>query len=457
VRDSFLGSSSLDFVEFQAFVNSMDLEDIPVLGRKFTWFHPNGSSMSRIDRALLSVGWCDVWGTPSLWVHARDVSDHCLIVLSYSNVDWGPRPFRFNNHWLLHHDFASLVEEWWRSASITGWMGFVLKEKLNGLKGVIRTWNKEVYEALDTKIKILVEDIQDVDVKGELVPLSEEEVLNRKKNFVDLWHLLKSKESMVVQRSRVRWLKEGDDNTSYFHKCLKARGNGNFIRSLQVGEEWVDSPSLIRQATVEFFKNQFCVGRWLRPSLDGLTFPSLSEEANVTLISPFGLEEIEEVVSDCDGNKSPGSDGFNFNFVKKFWSLMKNEVRILFDQFHGNGSLPRGFSSYFVALIPKVSSPLSLGDFRLISLLGCLYKLLAKVLAKRLAMVMDSLVASTQSAFLKGRYLVDGVMVVNEVVDMAKKSGKECLILKVDFEKAYDSVDWNFLDYMLGRFGLCAQ
>jgi hypothetical protein len=109
---------------------------------------------------------------------------------------------------------------------------------------------------------------------------------------------------------------------------------------------------------------------------------------------------------------------------------MKNEVRILFYQFHGNGCIPKNFLSYFVALIPKVSSPLSLGDFRPMSLLGCLYKLLAKVLSKRLARVMDPLVASTQSAFLKGRYLVEGIMIVNEVVDMEKKSGKNALFLR---------------------------
>jgi hypothetical protein len=165
------------------------------------------------------------------------------------------------------------------------------------------------------------------------------------------------------------------------------------------------------------------------------------------------LEEIEEVVKECDGNKSPGPDGFNFNFVKSFWSLMKDEVRILFDQFHANANLPKSFSSYFVTLIPKVNSPLALNEFRPISLLGGLYKLVAKVLAKRFAKVMDSLVSPTQSAFLKGRLLVDGVMVVNEIVDWAKKTGKSCLIFKVDFEKAYDSVEWSFLDYMLERFG----
>jgi len=110
---------------------------------------------------------------------------------------------------------------------------------------------------------------------------------------------------------------------------------------------------------------------------------------------------------------------------------------------------------YFVTLIPKVSSPLKLKDYRPIYLLGCLYKLLAKVLARRLASVMNSIISPNQSAFLKGRHLVDGVLVVNELVDYAKRAKKECLIFKVDFEKAYDSVDWGFLEYMLHRVGLC--
>jgi hypothetical protein len=135
------------------------------------------------------------------------------------------------------------------------------------------------------------------------------------------------------------------------------------------------------------------------------------------------------------------------------WDLLKGDIRILFDQFHGNERLPKSFISYFVTLIPKVDSPFGLSDFRPISLLGCLYKIVAKVLANRLSKVMNSLIAPNQSAFLKGRNLVDGVLVVNEVIDLAKKSGKDCMVFKVDFEKAYDSVDWNFLDDMLHRFG----
>jgi hypothetical protein len=150
----------------------------------------------------------------------------------------------------------------------------------------------------------------------------------------------------------------------------------------------------------------------------------VSAADNDNLVAPFSLEEIEAVVRECDGNKSPGPDGFNFAFVKEFWGLMRGEIRILFDQFHGNATLPQGIISYFLALIPKVKNPEVLGDYRPISLLGCIYKLLSKVLAPRLAKVIGSIVSTSQSAFIKGRQLVDGVLVLNEVVDYAKKTGK---------------------------------
>jgi hypothetical protein len=65
---------------------------------------------------------------------------------------------------------------------------------------------------------------------------------------------------------------------------------------------------------------------------------------------------------------------------------------------------------------------------------------------------MNSIIASTQLAFIKGRNLVDGGVVINEVIDMTKKTCKDCMIIKVDFEKTYHSVDWSFLDYMLWKY-----
>jgi hypothetical protein len=73
-------------------------------------------------------------------------------------------------------------------------------------------------------------------------------------------------------------------------------------------------------------------------------------------VSLFLMEEIEEVVRHSDGNKSPGPNDFNFAFVKKFWELLKGDIRIMFEQFHGNVCLSNCLLSYFVTLVPKVTS-----------------------------------------------------------------------------------------------------
>jgi hypothetical protein len=250
-------------------------------------------------------------------------------------------------------------------------------------------------------------------------------------------------------------LKEGDTNSKYFHRCVKARTSRNSIKALKVEGEWYQTPGDVRKVIVDYFKRHVEGGEWERPTLEGVHFNSIDELGKRSLIAPFLLEEIEKVVKESDGDKSPGPDGFNFAFFKHFWYLVKNKIRIFFDQFHGNGALPRGLLSYFVALIPKVKNPSCVKEFRPISLLGSLYKLLSKVLAAHLSKVMNPIISASQSAFLKGRHLVEGVLIINEVVDLAKRKKKECLILKVDFEKAYDSVDWGFLDYMLVRCGFC--
>ncbi|MCH80895.1 LINE-1 reverse transcriptase like, partial [Trifolium medium] len=378
-------TTTSEIMEFQNFMEDLELVDLPLLGRRFTWYHANGRAMSRIDRILISDEWALRWGNDVLWVLPRDVLDHCPLILKPSQEDWGPKSFRFINFWLDNKKLKEVVETYWVNNRIEGWMGFVLKEKLKGLKSILRNWNKQEYGGLEARIEELVVEIKDLDSKGGEMGLSSQEVDCRKEKFGNLWKFLKSKEALLFQRSRSKWLKEGDANTKFFHGSVKARTKVNRISALRVEDEWIDSPNLIKEVISSFFKNHVSVIPRARPKLDGVAFSTLTEEENLGLISPFSLVEIEDVVRDSDGNKSPGPDGFNYAFLKKFWDLLKGEIRIMFDQFHGNSCLPKSFLSYFVTLIPKVSSPCSLSDFRPISLLGCLYKLIAKVLAKRLA------------------------------------------------------------------------
>jgi hypothetical protein len=287
--------------------------------------------------------------------------------------------------------------------------------------------------------------------------LSNEEAVARKQKFEELWWLWKSKETLPFQRSRSKWLKEGDANSKFFHCCIKSRTHQNGIKALKVDSEWVFGVNEIRRVVVDYFKRHMASSDWERPKLDGVSFASISKADNASLVSPFSMEEIELVVKESDGNKCPGPDGFNFAFFKKFWYLIKNKVRIFFNQFHGSEVLSRCLLSYFVTLIRKVKCPLSLKEYRPISLLGSIYKILAKVLAERLSKVMNSVISKSQSTLLKGRHFVDGVMIVNEVVEVARLRKRECLILKVDFEKAYDSVEWIFLEYMLRMVGFMGK
>ncbi|KAL4376895.1 hypothetical protein GQ457_02G028350 [Hibiscus cannabinus] len=111
----------------------------------------------------------------------------------------------------------------------------------------------------------------------------------------------------------------------------------------------------------------------------------------------------------------------------------------------------------FIALIPKVSNPTKIEDYIPISLVSSLYKILAEVLFKRLTIVINKVVGETQFAFLAGKQIADCALIANEVLDDIHKSKGKAFILKVDFRKAYDTVDWSFLDLRMKEIGFGAK
>jgi hypothetical protein len=143
-----------------------------------------------------------------------------------------------------------------------------------------------------------------------------------------------------------------------------------------------------------------------------------------SLTRPFLEAEVKDAVWDCISFKSPSPDGVNFGFFKDFWAELKGDVMRFMSEFHRNSKLTKGINSTFIALIPKIESPQRLNDFSPISLVWSLYKILAKVLANRLRLVIGSVISKSQMAFVKGRQILDGILIANEVVDEARKSRK---------------------------------
>ncbi|GJV19995.1 RNA-directed DNA polymerase, eukaryota, reverse transcriptase zinc-binding domain protein [Tanacetum coccineum] len=158
-------------------------------------------------------------------------------------------------------------------------------------------------------------------------------------------------------------------------------------------------------------------------------------------------------VWDCGSDKSPGPDGFMFDFCKRFWHVLEPNIVRVVTYFHRSNKFPKGCNSSFITLILKVAGPVFIKDYRLISFIRSMYKIIGKLLANRLAKVVGDLISSEQSAFVKGRQIMDGPMILNEILNWYKKEKRKTLVFKVDFEKAYDTVCWDFLQEVMAKMG----
>ncbi|GJW03842.1 RNA-directed DNA polymerase, eukaryota [Tanacetum coccineum] len=143
-------------------------------------------------------------------------------------------------------------------------------------------------------------------------------------------------------------------------------------------------------------------------------------------------------LSSPDDIKQAVIDHFSSRFKEfDFWNYIK--------LFEATGYISNGSNPSFVVLIPKKADPLGFLDYRPISLISCVYKVIAKLLSTWLARVIDSIIGPNQSSFVKGRKILDGCLMTNEIIRMATLEDHKLLLFKVDFEKAFDSVNWEFL------------
>ncbi|XP_071727348.1 uncharacterized protein [Rutidosis leptorrhynchoides] len=182
-----------------------------------------------------------------------------------------------------------------------------------------------------------------------------------------------------------------------------------------------------------------------QPNAYGPMISQLSADQFARLEDAFSEAEIWEAISECGSSKAPGPDDFNIGFYKKFWSTIKEDLISAIHDFWEKGEISRGCNASFITVVPKKVDPISLNEYRPISLIGSFYKVVAKILSNRLRKVIPNLVGFEQSAFIKGRNIMDGALIANETLEYLKNHKLKSLIFKVDFEKAFDSLSWEFL------------
>ncbi|GJS13387.1 RNA-directed DNA polymerase, eukaryota [Tanacetum coccineum] len=439
---------------FDRFISNSGLVDVILEGYAFTWSHPTGAKMSKLDRFLISDGILQSFPSIAVICLDRHLSDHRPILLREAQLDFGPTPFRFYHSWFDYVGFDDLIKTSWLSFSHSDIDGMTrFKKKLQDLKVIIRRWVKSKrLEMSGSKSDIVTELAKiDRDMEGGLV--DDGSILRRLNLKNNLLKITEMEAKDRIQKSKVKWAVEGDENSNFFHGILNKRISHLAIRGIFVDGIWRSDPTKIKNVFVDHFEGHFKEPIVQRLKLN-FQFPRklLISQAD-DLEREVPREEIRRAVWNCGDNKSPGPDGYTFEFFKKYWDLLGSDFCGAVESFFVTGDFSKGCNSSFVTLIPKVTDAKFVNDFRPISLIGCIYKVVTKVLANRLVSVIGDLVSDSQTAFVAGRQILDGPFILDEILNWCKRTRNQAMFFKVDFAKAYDSVRWDYLLDILEAFG----
>ena len=267
-----------------------------------------------------------------------------------------------------------------------------------------------------------------------------------------------AEEGFLKQKSRVQWLKLGDQNTSFFHKAIKARNARNAIKAITLANGCrIEDPEAIKQEAVAHFQNVLCsdgpsnVHDVYLDNLDGFAW---SPQHLDTLNSMITHEEIKKAMFSMNDSKAPGPDGFSSLFFKEASSIVGCDVIEAVVSFFNSGCLLREINCTIIALVPKVPNPGSMHDYRPISCCNTIYKCISKIIAARIKQCIPEIISPSQSAFVQGRSIADNVLITQDLmINYHRDNGPPKCALKIDIKKAYDTIGWSCIIDILSSMG----
>ncbi|XP_057745007.1 uncharacterized protein LOC130962866 [Arachis stenosperma] len=434
--------------DFKAWLNDMELVDLAINDRKYTWFR--GQSCSRIDRSLVSLEWLDAYPDTRLRGGPRGLSDHCPLIVEDRRIAQGPRPFRSLDAWFTHEGFPKMMKEEGKGLCEVQFL-----DKLKALTKPLGRWHKQHFGNIHEKIQRFEDEIKKVD---DMVSngIYDGTVEARRKALVRRYEVWYERQDIHwKQMSRSQHAKEMDRNIRYFHNIASARRRNNRIESLVINRRLVKNHAWIKVAIRDFYRNLYHQDESPNISFqDGLVNRLEMEEAQALEVLPM-VEKVKEAVWDCESSKAPSSNGYNMNFIKRCWEEIGVEITKAVMRFFETERLPAASNITWVVLAPKFVGAKEIKDLRLISMVGCIYEVILKVLTRRMRTVMPGLFGESHSAFVKGRRIHDGALIACETIQWPKMKKKASTIIKLDFQKADDRIKWKIVDIVLEkiRFG----
>lgn len=430
----------------------LGLEDLQSFGQFFTW--TNNSVLCKLDRAMGN----HIWHASGIYsvanfLPAGCLSDHspCLVSLFSPDIVCKPS-FRFFNMWTQHSDFAPVVAASWR-LDLRGSAQFRLCRNLKKLKGNLKLLNQKHFGHIIERTRIANSDLNqaEIDLQQDPSDIARLQLIgNLRKNA---WFLNNAERSFLQQKAKCDFLINSDKCSRFFHSMVKRNYKRNFVANLLLSDGTLTtSNDQVVKEFIDYFTSLLGTGVRTQPSANEILAagPVLSGEKLVGLTAAVSDSEIKNALDCIGNNKSPGPDGYSALFFKSAWSIVGQSVCAAVCEFFDNSSLLKQINHSVIALIPKTSHASSVGDYRPISCCNVIYKLISKILAARMGVVINDLVDRAQSAFLPGRLMADNIHLMQELIRgyNKKRSSPRCII-KIDLRKAFDSISWDFLKEVL--------
>ncbi|GJS51922.1 RNA-directed DNA polymerase, eukaryota, reverse transcriptase zinc-binding domain protein [Tanacetum coccineum] len=382
--------------DFRECVDCLGVADINMNGLFYTLIqkmkNPKSGVLKKPDRIIGNSQFISSYPTSFVVFMPYLSSDHCPCVFALPKLTTRkPRPFRFMNFLVDKKEFMS--------------------------SGIQECLDRDPYNA----------DLRE-----------EEMVYASAFNDAAL-----DEEKVLQQKTKITWLKDGDFNSSYFHKVVKGRMSRNRIVVVYDDKGNPYHKDKIANIFVSHF--MYFLGTqdaaYEVEDADSLFTKRLDDDVALDLIKPIDDKEIKEALYSIDDNKASGPDGYSSKFFKVMWSVVGLDLCFATKEFSVKGKLLGEFNTTLISLVPKVKSPARVIDYRPISYCNVVYKVMCKVLTNRLKLVLNDPVDVNQSAFIHGRKSSDNILLAQEFMRSYTwgNMARNCAF-KVDILKVYDTV-----------------
>ncbi|GFS28741.1 hypothetical protein Acr_00g0003640 [Actinidia rufa] len=448
--------NSYETRDFRNCCYDLGISDLRSNGVFHTW--TNNSIWCKLDRAMVNTKWIqDGLTAQANFGLAGKHSDHspCTVSL-FGEIDRGGSSFKFFNMWTQHENFLELVSGSW-NIDVEGTAMYRLCKKLKALKEPLKAMNRQNFshiaaraEAAETELLQAQQKLHDN--PGDIILQSTVPDLRRK-----AIKLAEAELSFCSQLAKAKYLKNSDKGTKFFHDMIKSNQAKNQIISLIKSDGTATtSANQISSLFVDYYKDLLgnksdCPRMGMELLAAG---PLVQEDQKQQLTRPVLDEEIKSAIFGIGDDKAPGPDGYTACFFKKAWTIVGNDVCAAVKEFFRSGKILKQINHATIVLAPKSDNASKVEDFRPIACCNVIYKIISKILASRLSNILEDLIDPAQSAFVPNRSMTENIYLVQELLRKYcwNRISPRC-IMKIDLRKAYDTINWVFLEDMLSVLG----